>query len=109
MHPMNNQIEYPGCKNPKPTSPNIFPAINVSPKPNNNPITPAMNPNMLDSNKNILNISEFLAPIDFKTPISFILSRTDVIIVFDVFIAETKTEINAMRIMKPITIFNAEE
>jgi hypothetical protein len=52
-----------------------------------------MNPKKLDSNKNILNISLFLAPIDFITPISLILSRTEVTIVLAVFTALTATDI----------------
>ena len=53
------------------------------------------------SNKNISKISLFFAPTAFKIPISLYLSKTDVIIVFAVFIVETKTEINAIKITNP--------
>ena len=59
------------------------------------------------SNKKIANILEFLAPTAFKIPISLYRSNTEVIIVLAVLIPDTKTEINAIRITKPIIIFIA--
>lgn len=60
----------------------------------------ATKPKNPDSNTNISKTSLFLAPIAFIIPISLTLSRTEVIVVFAVFIADTNTEINAINITK---------
>ena len=96
--------EFDGVRNPYPTlSRNAF-ARDVNMKPNKTPRHPATKPKKEDSNKNIVNISEFFAPIAFKMPISLNRSKTDVTMVFAVFTADTITEISAISIMKPTTI-----
>ena len=57
---------------------------------------PPINPNIPDSTTKINKINLFLAPIDFITPISLVLSKTEVYIVFAIFTAATNTEIKAI-------------
>lgn len=97
-----------GDKKDQPRDIRITFAIDEIVNPNITPTTPPARPNAPDSNKNILNISEFLAPIDFITPISLTRSKTDVTIVLAVFIADTITETKAMRITKYIITFKDE-
>jgi len=66
------------------------------PLPNIAPIIPPRSPNSPDSTRNNVNIVLFLAPIAFIIPISLVLSRTDVNIVFAMPIPLTSIDIPAM-------------
>ena len=57
---------------------------------------PPTKPRRPDSIRNIVSILEFFAPMAFITPISFVLSRTEVNIVFAIPIPPIKREINAI-------------
>ena len=58
---------------------------------------PPIRPRIPDSYMNIFMMLVFLAPIAFITPISFVLSRTEVYIVFIIFTEATISDIRAMR------------
>jgi hypothetical protein len=105
MHPINNIGGKEGVKNPHPRFSKKIPPKLAIPHPIKTPRTPAINPRKLDSKRNIEKISEFRAPTALITPISLTLSRTEVIMVFAVLTAETKTEIKDIKIIKPIIIF----
>ena len=67
------------------------------------PISPPTKPKNPDSMKNKVKIELFLAPIDFMMPISFVLSRTAVYIVFVIPMPPTTREINAIIEIKSCT------
>jgi len=70
----------------------------AKPKPISAPTIPPIKPRNPASAMNTVKMSEFLAPIAFITPISFVLSMTDVNIVFAIPIPPTNKEISAIPI-----------
>ena len=72
--------------------------------PKNIPIVPPVKPINPDSIKNRDNMSLFLAPTAFIVPISFVLSKTDVYIVFAIHIPPTTNEIAAIPAKNPVMI-----
>ncbi|VVB74066.1 Uncharacterised protein [uncultured archaeon] len=63
-----------------------------------------MRPRMPDSSRNIIMMSEFFAPIAFMTPISWVLSSTDVYIVFIMPMPPTSSEIAAIPMITVCTV-----
>ena len=72
--------------------------------PKNIPIVPPVKPINPDSIKNRDNMSLFLAPTAFIVPISFVLSKTDVYIVFAIPIPPTTNQIAAIPAKNPVMI-----
>ena len=78
----------------------------VTPNPNNTPIPAPNKPSKPDSIKKIVKMSLFCAPIAFIKPISFVLSITEVYIVFEIPIAPTNNEIAATPAKNPVIILS---
>ena len=70
------------------------------------PIIPPASPRRLDSIRKMVRMSEFFAPTAFIIPISFLLSRTDVYIVFIIPIPPTTSEIAAIPMTIKLTMLN---
>lgn len=71
----------------------------------NTPITPEKKPKVADSAKNTLDTSFFLAPKLLKTPISFLLSNTEVYTIIAIIIEDTISDIAEKPISTPVTVF----
>jgi len=85
----------------------LIPTLEITPttmNPRNTPSSPPMRPMIPDSVRNNFMISELRVPMDFRMPISRVLSITDINMVFAIPIAPTRREIAAIPVRKNVNV-----